>query len=186
LYSGIFTLVTDLECNTPDKRRVGKEAFLMVVYGAGKTAVANKLGISEGLAKSLVSRIYEAFPEAMNWIKGAVAEAEASGTIRDYFGRPRTFTAETAYGARNFVVQGVAATVCLEILVELYKLFEGTSTNLCFSIHDGYGIVSERKRIIADLALAKEVLGRESTLCPGLRLKSEFKAGYRLHQLHVV
>jgi DNA polymerase I-like protein with 3'-5' exonuclease and polymerase domains len=141
LYSGIFTLVTDLECNTPDKRRVGKEAFLMVVYGAGKTAVANKLGISEGLAKSLVSRIYEAFPEAMNWIKGAVAEAEASGTIRDYFGRPRTFTAETAYGARNFVVQGVAATVCLEILVELYKLFEGTSTNLCFSIHDGYGIV---------------------------------------------
>jgi DNA polymerase I-like protein with 3'-5' exonuclease and polymerase domains len=186
LYSGIFTLVTDLECNTPEKRRVGKEAFLMVVYGAGKGAVAKRLGIPEESCQDAGQPHLQRLPGGLRLDQGAVAEAEAVGTIRDYFGRRRSFSPETAYEARNFVVQGVAATVCLEILIELYKRFEGTTTRLCFSIHDGYGLVHELERITDTLAAIKNVLQRESSLCPGLRLKSECQAGIRLDELHVV
>lgn len=186
LYREIYKIITRDDCTTDNKRKLGKEIFLKVIYGIGSNGLAEELKVDVELAKELINRTYHGFPIATGWIKAKQNEAKLQGTIEDYFGRPRTFKPENSYLARNFVVQGVAATICLEKLCELHEAIQSLESVLCFSIHDGYGFVCPVAQANETYKRINVVMKEPSKLCPGLFLKAETKFGKKLDAMKVI
>jgi DNA polymerase I-like protein with 3'-5' exonuclease and polymerase domains len=92
-----------------------------------------------------------------------------------------------SYAARNFVVQGVAATACQEKLVELFgALNNPEKAYIAFSVHAGFGLVVQTNAARETYKSVKEILEAESKLCPGLKMKVQIKFGGRLDSMKVL
>lgn len=185
LYHEIYRMITGDECNTEGKRDKAKLMFLPVMFGCGSARLGELLNVSQDVGKELISRIHVTFPTVNEWMRSVQDRAENDGVVEDYFGRPRRYP-EKYYQARNFVVQGVAATVCLEKLIDIYQALQNTGAQLCFSIHDCYGIVLAKNMIADVYRITKKIIESESKLCPGLFLRAECKIGLRLDAMKVL
>ena len=184
-YRQIYRIITQDDCNTENKRNMAKRIFLPVMYGAGAAALGKALKIQESVTKELIRRIHKKFPVSCQWLLKNQEIAANEGKLEDYFGRPRVFS-EKPYTARNFLVQSVAATVCLEKLIELHKALQKLPANLCFSIHDGYGLVAHKDYCQETSSIITSVLESPSHLCKGLSLKTEVKIGDTLDNMSVM
>ena len=184
LHRRIYEIVTGNTCDTDKKRALSKKMFLPVMYGCGPKGLATNLDVSESVGAELCRRIYHSFPTATHWMQERQEEAK-KGVVFDYFGRPRKFQEGKAYLFRNTSVQAVAATVCQEKLIELWKSLDGVA-RLAFSVHDGYGIVCEIPNAKQTYKIVKESLEAESNLCEGLKMKVEVKFGSRLSNMKVL
>lgn len=187
LHAKIYEIVTGDQCNTDNKRKLSKIMFLPVIYGCGSTGLAKNLGVTETIAVELINRIKSEFSTACDWIQSQ-QEAAKTGVILDYFGRPRMFGEKEHYLARNFVVQGVAATVCQEKLINLHRTLDldHERAYIVFSVHDGFGLVCKIEAARETYKLVKEICEKESVLCPGLKMKVEIKFGAKLDQMKVL
>lgn len=185
LHTKIYEIVTGDQCNTDNKRKLSKLMFLPVMYGCGPTRLGELLGVPESVAVQLMDRIKTIFSTAWGWIKKAQDQAK-TGVVTDHFGRPRTFAEGEAYKARDFVVQGVAATVCQEKLIELHGALDPKKAEIVFSVHDGFGLVVKVDAARETYKLVKQVLESESKLCPGLKMKVEIKFGAKLDSMKVL
>jgi DNA polymerase I-like protein with 3'-5' exonuclease and polymerase domains len=161
-----------------------KRIFLPVMYGCGSGGLSNSLKLPESVCSEIISRIKSEFRVSWEWMKGKQEEAK-QGMVKDLFGRPRLFKKEESYLARNFAVQGVAATVCQEKLIDLYKNFNGTKTKIAYSVHDGFGLVGEIKDAKQIYDTIKDTCEKESKLCAGLKMKVEVKFGKKLNEMKV-
>ena len=186
LHSKIYEIITENACDTELKRKISKRMFLPVVYGLGATSLAKNLGLPEAVASELKNRIHTVFSTAMNWVIEKQQIAREGKAVKDYFGRSRKYEPEQAYQARNLVVQGPAATVCQEKLIELWKSLSGTDASLSHSLHDGYTVICSTQSAKNTYDIMKSTLETESKLCPGLNMKVEIKFGIRLDDMKVL
>lgn len=186
LYSEIYKVITKDDCETDRKRQLGKNIFLKVIYGMGAKGLSEDLHLPLEVTKELIDRTYSSFPTATGWVKARQQEARTKGVVEDYFGRPRIFTEDNAYLARNFVVQSVAATVCLEKMVDLYNKFKTKPARISFSVHDAYGFTCIKEHVVDTYKTVTEIIKSPSLLCPGLVLKVESKIGKRLDSMKVI
>jgi hypothetical protein len=183
-YSQAYELITGDACDSDAKRKKAKIMLLAVVYGSGASGLGKAIAIPEEVAKELIRRIQTKLPTAFGWLEHQQAQAK-KGVVTDYFGRPRTF--EEPYKARNFSVQGVAATLCQEKLIELHgALNDPQKAYIAFSVHDGFGTVVAVQAARETYKKIKEVSEAESKLCPGLKMKVEVKFGARLDAMKVL
>ena len=184
LHVRIYEIVTGNTCDTDKKRNLSKKMFLPVMYGCGPKGLATNLDVSESVGEELCRRIYHSFPTATHWMKERQNEAKL-GVVYDHFGRPRKYKEGMSYQFRNTSVQAVAATVCQEKLIELWKSLDGVA-RLAFSVHDGYGIICDIPNAKPTYMAVKKSLESESKLCPGLNMKVEVKFGSRLDNMKVL
>lgn len=184
LHSRIYEVITESQCDTETKRNFSKKMFLPIMYGCGPKGLAENLNVAENIGSSLIQRVRFHFPAAWAWMQER-QELAKRGEIQDYFGRPRTFPENQTYLARNFSVQGVAATVCLEKLVRLHDSLN-EDAQLAFSIHDGYGIITTITSAKKTYKIVKEICESESQLCSGLKMKVEIKFGANLEDMKVL
>lgn len=185
LYKQFYELITGDTCDTEVKRKKGKLTLLAVIYGSGAKGLAKGISVPDAVAAELIRRIEVKLPTAMNWLAEQQEKAKG-GEILDYFGRPRTFPEDQAYLARNFVIQGVAATVCQEKLIDLHDALDGENAYLAFSLHDGQGTIVKVAKAREAYKLVKSVTESESKLCPGLNMKVEIKFGAKLDSMKVL
>lgn len=183
VHKRIYEIVTGDSCDTENKRKISKVMYLPVMYGCGPKGLANNLGLAESVGEELFNRIRSKFSTSMQWMMDHQERAKTE-IIRDHFGRPRHFKPEESYLVRNFIVQAVAATVCQEKLIELHKALD--SARIAFSVHDGFGMITEVRKAKKTYDILKGVMESESRLCPGLRMKIEVKFGTRLDNLKVL
>jgi hypothetical protein len=182
VHKRIYELITNNPCDTPNKRSISKKMFLPVMFGCGPKGLADNLKITEDVAKELYRRICIIFKQSAKWMFEK-QKAAAQGVICDYFGRPRQYPQNESYRARNGMVQGVAATVCQEKLIQLSEKLNRQDAKIAFSVHDGFGLVCDTEKINQVSVLVNEVLSSESVLCPGLKMEVEIKTGTRLDAL---
>lgn len=185
VHAEIYHLVTGDECDTSNKRNMSKRIFLPVMYGCGYKTLAKNIGIPVNTSCEIVKRIYHQFPTAIKWMYSQQSEAKKYGYLKDYFGRPRVFK-ENFYLARNFVVQSVAATFCLEKLTALYKVIKNTNSHLCFSVHDSYGVIVNVREAKEVYDISRDILQSPSDLCDGLSMQVETKFGLKLDKMRVL
>lgn len=185
LHQQIYEVVTSDPCDTENKRKLSKKMFLPVMYGCGPSGLSQNLGIAEGIASELIGRIRKSFSTAWEWMQTKQEQAK-KGLIEDFFGRPRHFEEKQSYLARNFSVQGVAATACQEKLILLYNELNKDKAHIVFSVHDGFGLVCQTKAAHETFKLIKQVCESDSTLCPGLKMKAEVKFGAKLDNMKVL
>jgi hypothetical protein len=182
LHEQIYKIITEDECDTESKRKISKKIFLPVMYGCGSNGLSNNLKISEELSNNIIERVKKRFPTAWSWMQEK-QEMAKKNVIEDFFGRPRNFEEGKSYLARNFVVQGVAATACQEKLILLYNAIDKNKSHLAFSVHDGFGLICEIKYAREIYKIIKNVCEAESAVCPGLKMKVEIKFGAKLDEM---
>lgn len=186
LHNKIYELVTGLPCDTEIKRKISKKMFLPVVYGLGSKGLAKTLSIPESAAIQVKNKIYSIFSTAINWVAEKQKIAKETGMVKDYFGRPRKYDQNQSYLARNLVIQSVAATVCQEKLIDLWRALSTTESKLAFSIHDGYGVICSTQKAKDTYRIMKDTLETESVLCPGLKMSVEIRFGVKLDDMRIL
>jgi len=185
LYEIIYEEITGDQCNSENKRNLSKKMFLPVMYGCGSSGLSKNLNIQESAATELIIRIKKRFHTSYDWMQSNQEQAK-KGKISDYFGRPRNIEINQSYLARNFCVQGVAATACQEKLIMLNRELDKEKSYIVFSIHDGFGLVCKIKNASETYKIIKEVCEKESNICTGLKMKVEVKFGKKLNQMKVI
>lgn len=158
----------------PGDRQLIKDSFLPIVYGIREEALSQRLNIDKEKALWMIKEIEKAFPEAMNWAYEHQENAK-KGPVADYFGRTRTH--EKPWVARNAVVQGPGAIVCLE------KLIQVCDYDVVASIHDAYLFGIHQRELDWTIPKIVDILQEPSQMCPGLTLKVECKVGDRLSDM---
>jgi len=161
-------------------RKLGKLIFLPVLYGLQSRNLAEKLKIPSSAADTIITSLKGRFPQSFQWIEAKEAELKETPLASDYFGRQRDFSNEPPYKRRNFEVQSPASLICLERLCALH---EALSENLLIHIHDGYVLVAPLRTCVDVIHIARDILESESSLSPGLSLKTACQVGQRLDQL---
>jgi DNA polymerase I-like protein with 3'-5' exonuclease and polymerase domains len=139
------------------------------------------LGLSPKAAQSIIDKLKQSYPQAFAFMD-AIQEEAKSGFITDKLGRKYPFSDREPYKARNAIIQGVGALVCLEKLVELYEA-RMSDLKLVASIHDAYVGIADEKLIDKIGVCCREVLETESKLAPGLFLKAVAKVGPKWHEV---
>lgn len=182
VYKQIYEVLTGDMCNTDKKRSDCKLIFLPTIYGCGSQTLSENLKVHESIAKDLIKRVNHYFPEALEWVSEQAKQAKKNGNLSDYFGRKRIFDENNYYTSRNFVVQGPAATVCLEKLIEIDNQLD-KSADLVFTIHDSYGITCYPNQAKDLFYLVKGIVNSESKLIPGLHLNLHAQFGLKLNNL---
>ena len=162
-------------CGLQDRSKV-KSSFLKYMYGAGLQLIADDVGLSLTEARDLVNSYKNYFPVAFQYLDDCQKKAE-SGYFTDHFGR-RRFYENKPYAARNASVQGPAAIVCQEKMIMVSKMY------LTAVVHDGYYFSIPNARLREAAAGITEMLEQESRMLPGLKMRTDLKAGENLGSLN--
>lgn len=183
VYKQIYEIVTGDACDSDSKRSKSKKMILSLIFGSSIKGLAENLSVSEAVAKELRNRLVSRF-SAFAWLNQQQDKVQAGAVAYDYFNRPRVF--EDPYKVRNFLVQAVAATVCQEKLIDVHDALNSEKAYLVYSVHDGYGFITQIAAAQETYEIIKRTLEAESKLCPGLKLEVEIKFGAKLDNMKVL
>jgi DNA polymerase I-like protein with 3'-5' exonuclease and polymerase domains len=134
---------------TPDERQVyGKTPNFLMGYGGGPlrlvTATNGALTFEE--AEKVVANYNSGYGVFTEWKHKTIRRAIKDGYVRTKMGRKRRLPelrsddwkvrASAERQAINAVIQGTAAEICKEAMVDLHAIVEGTPCKILVQVHD--------------------------------------------------
>ncbi len=137
-----------LDAVTREQRAVGKTINFATIYGQGATALAGILRIPRKQAQAYIDGYFEAYSGVRDWVDATVEEALKTGYVETMLGRRRYIPelssnnlTDLATGKRmaaNTPIQGSAADICKEVMLQLPDRLEraGLATRMLLQIHD--------------------------------------------------
>lgn len=123
-------------------RRHAKNINFGKLYGMGKAKMRRELGLDDNDAnRRRADQLFEAydaeFPEAKRLLNTAARMAEERGWVKTYYGRRAHFISkERLHSALNRVIQGTAADIMKQKILELYKARTYTEFLMRLTVHD--------------------------------------------------
>lgn len=145
---------------TSEERQIGKGVNFLTAYGGGPHKLANTTGISVDDAREMIEQYYKQFAGLTEWKRHVVETGRKKGYVSTIAGRRRRlpdlnanddYTRSRAERqAVNAVVQGSAADICKEAMVNISKLLKGTGAKMLVQVHDEL-VVAVPNDIIDDL-----------------------------------
>ena len=103
-------------------------------------------GISEKDAQEILNNYYKTFSELTSWKRTLVEKAKKDGYVSTLYGRRRRLPdlrstdkelrARAERQAVNAIVQGTAADLCKQAMVDVYNAMSNTSVKLVVQVHD--------------------------------------------------
>lgn len=131
---------------TDEERQVGKGANFLTAYGGGYMKLARTTGIPEDDAKYMIDRYYQQFNGITQWKREIISIGKRKGYVSTMSGRRRRLPDLTSDDdmdrsraerqAVNAVVQGSAADICKQAMVDVHRLLDGTGAKLIVQVHD--------------------------------------------------
>jgi DNA polymerase-1 len=112
------------------------------LFGMGKDKMRRELNLDHSdeerrLCDTLFSAYDAEFPEAKRLLNAAARAAEQRGWVKTYLGRRSHFpTKERLHKALNSVIQGTAADVMKQKILELYQTRHDTEFTMRMTVHD--------------------------------------------------
>lgn len=116
-----------------------KRMNLGMLYGMGKKALADHLGVEIPQATIWQNQYHERFPYGKEFLRNAEARARHRGFVFTYLGRKRRFPdVRFAHKAGNAVIQGSSADITKLKMAEIDEFFasEGDYAKLKLQVHD--------------------------------------------------
>jgi DNA polymerase-1 len=145
---------------TSDERQVGKGVNFLTAYGGGAGKLANTTGISIEEAREIIDNYYKQFSGLTEWKRQVVASGRSKGYVTTLSGRrrrlPELHSADDLTRSRaerqavNAVVQGSAADLCKQAMIDIDTLLKGTGASLLVQVHDEL-VVAVPEEIIEEL-----------------------------------
>lgn len=131
---------------TSEERQLGKGVNFLTAYGGGYQKLARTTGIDEDHAKYVIDQYYEQFSGITRWKRTVVNQGKKFGYVTTMSGRRRRLPdlksddmglrSRAERQAVNAVVQGSAADICKQAMVECYNAFKGTGAQMLVQVHD--------------------------------------------------
>jgi DNA polymerase-1 len=151
-----------VQCYKPGfSRKSAKGLNFTILFGGGAAKTAEVLGVDEATGEVMREAYFKAFPEARRLMKLAMDTAAKRGYVRTSSGRRCRFpNAQRTHKALNAAIQGTAADVNKQKLVELYAERKRLGLTLRLTVHDE--IVGDLPDVAA-AADVTDVLNRQTT-----------------------
>ncbi len=152
----------DIADVTKDERRKAKSANFGIIYGISAFGLSQGLGISRTEAKELIDGYFESFPQVMEFIDKAKAQASERGYAETLMGRRRylpdihshnaTVRSFAERNAVNAPIQGTAADIMKVAMIRVFNRLkaEGLHARLLLQVHDELNFsvpVSEKEQV---------------------------------------
>ena len=139
-------------CNTDEvtheQRRIAKTANFGIIYGISSFGLAQRLHISVGEARKIISDYFAAFPQVYSYIERCKDSARRDGFVETLFGRRRylplinssnrTMRELSERNAVNAPIQGTSADIIKLAMVRIDRRMrdEGFRSRMILQIHD--------------------------------------------------
>lgn len=131
---------------TNEERQIGKGVNFLTAYGGGSGKLARVTGISEKDAAEILASYYKSFKQLTQWKQSVINQGIARGYVSTLYGRRRrlpdlrssdqSLKSRAERQAVNAVVQGTAADICKQAMINVYKIARETSLELLVQVHD--------------------------------------------------
>jgi DNA polymerase-1 len=135
-----------VEAVTSEERQIGKGVNFLTAYGGGAGKLARTTGIPFEQAQHMIQEYYRQFSGLTEWKQKVVAEGRRQGYVTTLAGRRRRLPdlmsndqearSRAERQAVNAVVQGSAADICKQAMVDIDRLLEGTNAKMLVQVHD--------------------------------------------------
>jgi len=159
---------------TSEERQIGKGVNFLTAYGGGSIKLARVTGISEKDAQEILSNYYKTFSELTEWKRFLVEKARKDGYISTLYGRRRRLPdlrspnselrSRAERQAVNAIVQGTAADLCKQAMVNVYHAMRNTSVKLVVQVHDELVATVEQDETSTIIKPFLEAMGDGSVL----------------------
>lgn len=108
------------------------------IYGIGVRGVMDLVCCSEAEAKQYLDEFDKAFPTITKFMQSYSRQAELDGYIKNVYGRKYFIDPKYSYRAVNYLVQGTAADLLKEKMIETTNYLESVKVDarLIMTIHD--------------------------------------------------
>ena len=176
---------------TPELRRTAKMINFGLLYGMSPYGLAERLGMSRTEARKVLDRYFDALPGVRDFLKGIVAQAQASGYARTVEGRIRPVAEVKLEGAGrdgltrallNAPIQGTAADIARRAMVNFDRAFAGDGeVRLFLQVHDSLVCECPVTRAEDVGRALREIMTGAATL--SLPLEVELKTGGSLAEV---
>lgn len=131
---------------TSEERQIGKGVNFLTAYGGGSMKLARVTGIPKHEAEEILNNYYKSFAELTAWKRQLIGKAKKDGYVSTLYGRRRRLPdlsskddelrSRAERQAVNAVVQGTAADICKQAMIDVHRAMEGTSVRLLVQVHD--------------------------------------------------
>lgn len=148
IHSGAAALVLNKPVTevTDEERQLGKGVNFLTAYGGGAQKLARTTGIDEAHARYVIDRYYHQFSGITKWKQDVIAYGRRYGYVATMSGRRRHLSdldspdqqlrARAERQAVNAVVQGSAADICKQAMINVYKEFLPYKARILVQVHD--------------------------------------------------
>jgi DNA polymerase-1 len=129
-----------------EERQIGKGVNFLTAYGGGYAKLARTTGIEDEHAMTILDNYYKSFAELTRWKQLAITKAARVGYVTTLTGRRRrlpdllskdSFTQSRAQRqAINAIIQGSAADICKQAMIDVNTAFVGTKAKMLVQVHD--------------------------------------------------
>lgn len=133
---------------TKEMRRKAKEVNFGIMYGIGPFGLANRLGISQGEARDIITRYFERFPKVKQYIGDTIAGARSNGYVQTLLGRRRflpdihsknqNIRGNAERQAINMPIQGTSADMIKLAMITIHGGLpaQGLHGRMLLQVHD--------------------------------------------------
>ena len=131
---------------TSEERQIGKGVNFLTAYGGGAGKLARTTGISFEQAQEMIQEYYRQFSGLTDWKQKVIAEGRQKGYVTTLSGRRRRLPdlmsndselrSRAERQAVNAVVQGSAADICKNAMIDISKAFDSSQLQMLVQVHD--------------------------------------------------
>jgi DNA polymerase I-like protein with 3'-5' exonuclease and polymerase domains len=139
---------------TSEERQIGKGVNFLTAYGGGSGKLARTTGIADEHAEEILNSYYKSFSGLTKWKQVAIARATKSGYVSTLSGRRRRLPGLTLSRqfevsraqrqAINAIIQGSAADICKQAMIDVDTTFSGTDTKMLVQVHDELIVITPK------------------------------------------
>lgn len=182
IHSGAAALILDKDPSevTDEERQMGKGVNFLTAYGGGAQKLAATTGVSVDRARYVIDRYYQQFKGITTWKQSIIRLAAKQGYVSTLSGRRRRLEDITSSNgdlraraerqAINSVVQGSAADICKEAMIDVYDAFKGTTAKMLVQVHDELVVAVPTQEINTLMPILVKAMG-DGRVINGIPLK---------------
>ena len=155
---------------TPEMRRLAKTVNFGIIYGLGRTGLAESAGISKEEAEKFIEKYFKIYHQVKEYIEKLKKEAQEKEYAETLFGRRRylpeivsdvqVLKAEAERAAINMPIQGLVADLIKLAMIELDKKLSvfGEAVKMVLQIHDELLFEVKDEKVKEVVKIIKEVM----------------------------
>jgi DNA polymerase-1 len=145
----------DLSEVTSEERQIGKGVNFLTAYGGGSAKLARTTGIPDEHAEEILNAYYKSFSGLTKWKQVAIALGTKAGYVSTLSGRRRRLpglnltrqfdVSRAQRQAINAIIQGSAADICKQAMIDVDAAFSGTNVKMLVQVHDELVVIAPKE-----------------------------------------